>query len=71
MTAIYYTSGTKINQNARHLLLDIAVTQENPGYWKVDKWSLSDLSMLAVKLKNEFNASKTDLMDERAKLISS
>jgi hypothetical protein len=67
----YYTSGTKINQNARHLLLDIGVTQENPGYWKVDKWSLSDLSMLAVKLKNEFNASKTDLMDERAKLISS
>jgi hypothetical protein len=67
----YYTSGTKINQTARHLLLDIAVTQENPGYWKVDKWSLSDLSKLAVKLKNEFNASKTDLMDERAKLRSS
>ena len=67
----YYTSGTKINQTARHLLLDIAVTQENPGYWKVDKWSLSDLSKLTVKLKNEFNASKTDLMDERAKLMSS
>jgi hypothetical protein len=28
----YYTSGTKIDQTARHLLLDIAVTQENPGY---------------------------------------
>jgi hypothetical protein len=51
--------------------LDIAVTQENPGYWKVDKWSLSDLSKLTVKLKNEFNASNTDLMDERAKLMSS
>jgi len=47
------------------------MTQENPGYWKVDKWSLSDLSKLTVKLKNEFNASKTDLMDERARLMSS
>jgi hypothetical protein len=62
----YYTSGTKINQTACHLLLDIGVRQENPGYWKVDKWSLSDLSKLTVKLKNEFKASKTDLMDERA-----
>lgn len=67
----YYTSGDKIKKNAHHLLLDIAVTEESPGYWKVDKWSLSDLSKLIVKLKNEFNASKTDLMDERAKIISS
>jgi len=28
---------------------------------------LSDLSRLTVRLKNEFNASKTDLMDEKAK----
>lgn len=67
----YYTTGDKIKMHARHLLLDIAVTEENPGYWKVDRWSLSDLSKLTVRLKNEFNASKTDLMDERAKLISS
>ncbi len=67
----YYTSGDKIKNNARHLLLDIAVTEENPGYWKVDNWSLSDLSKLTVKLKNEFNASKTDLMEEKAKIISS
>lgn len=59
----YYTSGEKIKQNARHLLLDIAVTQENPNYWKVDKWALSDLSNLTVRLKNEFNTSKSDLMD--------
>jgi hypothetical protein len=49
----YYTSGDKIKNNARHLLLDIAVTEENPGYWKVEKWSLSDLSKLTVRLKNE------------------
>lgn len=67
----YYTSGDKIKNNARHLLLDIAVTEENPGYWKVDKWSLSDLSKLTVRLKNEFNASKTDLMEERAKITNS
>lgn len=67
----YYTSGKKIKQNARHLLLDIAVTQETPNYWKVDRWALSDLSKLTVRLKNEFNASKTDLMDEQAKIIAS
>ena len=44
------------------------MTEENPGYWKVEKWSLSDLSKLTVRL-NEFNASKTDLMDWRAKII--
>jgi hypothetical protein len=67
----YFTSGDKIKNDAHHLLLDVAVTQENPGYWKVDKWSLSDLSKLTVRLKNEFNASKTDLMNEKAKIISS
>jgi hypothetical protein len=67
---LYYTSGDKIKNNARHLLLDIAVTEENPGYWKVDQWRLSDLSRLTVRLKNEFNASKTDLMGEKAKIIS-
>ena len=34
-------------------------------------WALSDLSKLTVRLKNEFNASKTDLMNEGAKIISS
>ena len=63
----YYTRGDKIKNNARHLLLDIAVTEESSGYWKVDQWRLSDLSKLTVRLKNEFNASKTDLMDERVK----
>jgi len=52
-------------------LLNIAVTQENPGYWKVDNWVLSDLSKLSVSLKNEFNASKKDLMDEKSRIIRS
>lgn len=59
----YYTSGAKITTSARHLLLDISVTQESPGYWRVDEWRLNDLSKLNVRLKNEFNASKNDLMN--------
>jgi hypothetical protein len=67
----YYTSGAKIAASARHLLLDISVTQESPGYWRVDKWRLNDLSKLSVRLKNEFNASKNELMNEEAQLLSS
>jgi hypothetical protein len=65
----YYTNVGKIKANARHLLLNIAVTQESSGYWKLDDLVLSDLSKLSVRLKNEFNASKDDLMDEKAKII--
>lgn len=67
----YYTGGDKIKTNAKHLLLDITVTEETPRYWKVDSWALSDLSKLKVKLKNEFNASKSDLLNKEAKIISS
>jgi hypothetical protein len=67
----YYTVGTKIKTDARHVLLNVAVTEESPRYWKVDNWILSDLSKLSVRLKNEFNASKNDLMDEKARIISS
>ena len=67
----YYTSGDKIKTDARHILLNISVSEETPRYWKVDNWILSDLSKLSVKLKNEFNATKDDIMDEKAKLISS
>ena len=44
--------------------MNILVTQEIPGYWKVDNCILSDLSALYLSLKNEFNASKKDLMDD-------
>ena len=67
----YYTNVFKIKSDARHLLLNIAVTEETPRYWKVDNWILSDLSKLSVKLKTEFNASKDDLMQEKARIISS
>jgi hypothetical protein len=67
----YYTSGKKIKSNARHLLLDITVTEESPHYWKIEKWALSDLSKLKLRLKCEFNASKGDLLDKEARLLLS
>lgn len=66
-----YTNVDKIKAVARHLLLDIPVTQENPRYWKIDNWVLSDLSSLNVRLKTEFNASQTDLMNINTRIIAS
>ena len=63
----YYTSGEKIKTDAKHLLLDITVTEDASRYWKIDSWALSDLSKLNVKLKNEFNASKSDLLIRKQK----
>ena len=37
----YYTNVGKIKAIARHLLLDISVTRENPRYWKIDNWGVS------------------------------
>jgi hypothetical protein len=67
----YYSNVDKIKAKASHLLLNVSVTQESPGYWKVNSWILSDLSKLNVSLKNEFNASKRDLMDESSRIIDS
>lgn len=67
----YYTNGKKIKCNAKHLLLDIIVSEECPHYWKIEKWALSDLSMLKLRLKCEFNASKSDLLDKQARLLLS
>jgi hypothetical protein len=69
--SFYYTSGSKIKANARHLLLYILVTGENSRYWKIEHWILSDLSKLSVHLKSEFNASKTDLMAKQGRILSS
>jgi hypothetical protein len=67
----YYTNGKKIKCNAKHLLLDMKVSEESPHYWKVEKWTLSDLSRLKLRLKCEFNASKSDLLDREAQLLIS
>jgi hypothetical protein len=67
----YYTNGKKIKCNAKHLLLDITVSEESPHYWKIQKGALSDLSRLKLRLKCEFNASKRDLLDREAELLLS
>lgn len=67
----YYTNGKKIKCNAKHLLLDIKVSEESPHYWKIEKCALSDLSSLKLRLKCEFNASKSDLLDKEARLLLS
>jgi hypothetical protein len=67
----YYTSGDKIIADARHLLLDIILTEETSRYWKVDSWALSNLSKLNVKVKKEFNISKFDLLEKYLQIVSS
>jgi hypothetical protein len=66
----YYTNVDKIKANARHLPLNVSVTQETPRYWKIDNLTLIDLSKLNVRLKNEFNASKSDLIAITPELAS-
>lgn len=48
----YYTNGKKIKCNAKHLLLDITVSEESPHYWKIEKWASSDLSRLRLQSVN-------------------
>ncbi len=66
----YYTGGKKVKADARHLLLTIFSTPDTPGFWKVENMSLSDLSRLKVSFRPEFNASKSDLGDEKAVIFS-
>jgi hypothetical protein len=66
----YYTTGTKIKKVARHILLIILAESHDRGYWAVKSFIISDLSKLKVRLKAEFNASKSDLIRNEARLIS-
>jgi len=49
----------------------ILATTRKLRYWKIDGWTLSDVSKLIVRLKNEFNASKENLMDGHSRIIAS
>ncbi len=61
LRSFYYSSGKKINYDARHLLLGLLITEEKDKYWKIVGWTLIDLSKLTVYLKAEFNASNIDI----------
>jgi len=64
----YYSTGTKVKKSAIHILITIMAESADRGYWAVKSFVVSDLSKLKVRLKAEFNASKTQLMDEEAKI---
>jgi hypothetical protein len=70
LRTFYYTGGKKLSTTAHHLLLLILASSAGIDYWKIDRLTISDLSGLSVKLKPEFNASKTDLMIPSAQLFS-
>lgn len=62
----YYSSEKKVEQDARHLLLGIHIVEERDKYWRIEDWTLTDLSKLIVHLKSEFNASNVDIYDEQS-----
>lgn len=66
--AFYYSSGKKIQHDARHLLVKIQMEEEASKYWKVLAWELRDLATLNIQLKTEFYTGfagmhKTALLD--------
>jgi hypothetical protein len=52
--AFYYSSGRKIQADARHLLVKVQMEEEANKYWKVLAWELRDLSTFSIQLKTEF-----------------
>jgi hypothetical protein len=66
----YYTKGSKIKKNARHILVTILVEPAGNRVWNVKRFVISDLFRLKVRLKPEFNASRTDLMEESARIVA-
>ena len=66
----YYTTGIKVKKSARHILISILAESPDRGYWAIKSFEINDLSRLKVRLKAEFNASKTDLMDEEARIAT-
>jgi hypothetical protein len=67
----YYSTPKKILSDARHLLVGLRVVKTGEKYWKVEEWTLTDLSKLDVKLKPEFNASNIDIYTKEATLAKS
>jgi hypothetical protein len=59
--SFYYSTGKKINADARHLLIGWKIEEESDKYWKIVDWKLIDLYHLTLGLKSEFNASNKDI----------
>ena len=71
LRSFYYTNGKKIKRDARHLLLGLLIIEEKDKYWKMEEWTLTDLSKLNVHLKAEFNASNIDIYEPKSILAKS
>jgi hypothetical protein len=69
--AFYYSTEKKIASDARHLLLGLGIAKAGEKLWKVEEWTLTDLSKLDVHLKAEFNASNIGIYTEEATLAKS
>jgi hypothetical protein len=52
-------------------MLGWRLVEESDKYWKIEEWTLTDLSKLDVQLKAEFNASNIDLYTKEATLAKS
>lgn len=61
LRSFYYTSGKKIDADARHLLIAWDVCKESGEYWVVKGWKLVDLSRLMVDTKMEFHSNNKQI----------
>ena len=52
----YLTSGKKVKDDARHLLLLIQMEEEESKYWKILSWQIRDISNFKLGLKTEFKS---------------
>lgn len=59
--SFYFTSGKKIESDARHLLIGWSVTEETAKYWVIVGCKLVDLNTISLQLKSEFNADNAGL----------
>lgn len=63
--SFYYTNGSKIDSNGRHLLIAWHIEQERDNYWKVMGWKICDLYNLdQIDIKLEFNSNNRALYDD-------
>lgn len=66
--SFYYSSGKKIKDDARHMLIGWEIEEESPNHYAVRAWKLVDLSHLEVSLKTEFNANNLGIYKTKALL---
>lgn len=62
LRSFYYSTGTKIDSDARHLVIAWEIQEEREKYWKVAGYKLCDLYGLSnIKVKLEYNSSNNVL----------